>query len=382
MKWTNKGHQFDKEGEKLKNIRTIYIYGAGKNGQSVLEAVSFLNIEIYFVDQDEAKQGKLINDCLVVSPEIFEQRQRNSSIVVFAVSRYQYVCLMKELLGEGMEENVDFFFYDVFLEFYLGIISVYKFQKVYIEQLTQMVTTYCSLNCKNCMMSIPYLKEKAHIDLEKLKQDADLLFKKVDFIKYYGPGGGEIFLYPQLEEFLKYIIERYSKQIGTILLVTNATVLPNESLVKFIAKNNLEISISSYEAVCGWKEKRDRFVEVCKKNGIRYYEQKQDSWIDMGWNKKMEKQDPRKLFRECNMPCREFADGIEYYCIHGRYAGKAGKISCAGEEGLDFTEEETDKKVILEYNVGFSKKGYLGICGNCNGYFGINSQKIPVAEQL
>lgn len=382
MKWKNKGHQFDQEGERLKDIQTIYIYGAGENGKAVLEEASFLNVEIYFVDRDKEKWGKKINGCLVLSPERFEREYQDASIIVFAVSRYHYVCMMKELLGNGMKENIDFFFYDAFLKFYLGIISVYRFHKVYIGQITQMVTTYCSLKCKNCMMSIPYLIQKEHMDLEKLKQDADLLFEKVDFIKYYGPGGGEIFLYPHLEEFLRYIIKNYSTQIGTILLITNATVLPNDSLMEFISENNLEIRISSYENICGWKEIKDKFVAMCKEKGIYCYEQKADFWIDMGWNQKQQKKDPEELFLECGMPCREFSNGIEYYCMHGHYANKARDICNEDKEGLDFTEKSTDKKVILEYNLGFSEKGYLDICGNCNGYFGTNSKKIPVAEQL
>ena len=52
------------------------------------------------------------------------------------------------------------------------------------------------------------------------------------------------------------------------------------------------------------------------------------------------------------------------------------------DQGLDFTKEETDKRLILEYNMGYLKKGFLNSCIQCNGYFGVNNKRIPVAEQL
>lgn len=388
MKWTNKGHQFDKVAAELKSFQRVYIYGAGGIGKDVAESLSFLGVEICFVDRDKNKQLAGVNHYTVISPEAFECEKsivrRDTFIVIFAVRRYDYIYLAKRLLGEGYKENVDFFFYDIFLAVYLNILSVYKFNKVYIEQLSQMVTTHCTLRCKDCIISMPYQKEKKHISLEKLKKDADLLFSKVDFIKYYGPAGGEIFLYPELDQFLMYILRNFSKQIGTFLLITNATILPDEKIMRVIAENNLTIRISNYESVKGWKEKRDKFAVACEKSGVNYYEQKVDSWIDMGWNDKKEIIEPwaRQMFEQCDMPCRGFAEGIEYYCLQGQYTNKAWSICDSNGEELDFMDQVTDKKAILEYNLGYSEKGYLGICAQCNGYFGINLKKIPVAEQL
>lgn len=387
MQWTNKGHQFDKIAEKLKSFQTIYIYGAGETGRNVAEMVSFLGTGICFVDRDKSKQLSGVNHNPVISPEEFDSKilcREDQFIIVFAVKRYDYLYMAKHLLGEGYRENIDFFFHDTFLAMYLNILSVYKFNKVYIEQMTQMVTTYCSLRCKECMMSIPYLKNKKHTPLERLKEDADLLFSKVDFIKNYGPGGGEIFLYPDLGQFITYIIENYSNQIGTILLITNATVLPDKTVMKVIADNGLRIKISSYETVEGWKEKRDMFVALCEESGVAYYEQKIDAWIDMGWNEKKDltKHRAQFMFDQCSMICRGFKDGTEHYCLHGLYTNTARSICGANGEELNFMDNYTDKKTILEYNLGYSRKGYLEICSQCNGYFGINKNQICVAEQL
>lgn len=386
MKWVRKGHQFDAIAKDLKHFQRIYIYGNGYEGKNVLEAVSFLGIEIYFVDRDKEKRLSKICGVETLSPELFQQEIENSEktfIVVYAVSRYHYLYLSKDMMGKGYRENLDFFSSDVFLRLYLPIISVYMFDKLYIQQLSQMVTTRCSLKCRDCMMSIPYLKEKSDVSLEKLKCDADILFSKVDFIQFYGPGGGEIMLYPQLDEFLTYILKKYRQKIGTMLLITNGTVYPGEKLIKVLQEYDMSIRISNYENINGWTESKNRLVKVCRENRINCYEQKVDAWIDMDWDGNFPQTcTAQDMFEQCDMSCREFVDGIEYYCMHGRYANIARSLYDVNEEGINFMDNSVNKKMIMEYNLGYLEKGYLNICARCKGYFGINQTKIPVAEQL
>lgn len=384
MQWTNPGHQFDAIGNDLKNFKNIYIYGASDIGKNILKLVTFLEVEISFIDKDLEKQQKGVEGYQVYSPEEFKEKcveHDDGFIVVFTVNRSNYLNLAKEFIRKGYRENVDFFFYDVFEKFYLNILSVYKFNKIFVEQLSLMVTTYCTLKCKDCIISMPYQKEKRHVPLSELKKDVELFFSKVDFVRYFGPGGGEIFLYPNLDQFLEYVLSRFSKQIGEVLLISNATVLPNEKVLRVIKKYNLAIRISNYENVRGWLEKRKKFVSLCEDNGVAFREQKEEYWLDMGWNS--EKKNAKltyQLFEQCEMPCREFSNGIEYYCLHGHFAEMAKGIH--EDQGLDFTKEETDKKMILEYNMGYLKKGFLNSCIRCNGYFGVNNKRIPVAEQL
>lgn len=277
MQWTNPGHQFDAIGNDLKNFKNIYIYGASDIGKNILKLVTFLEVEISFIDKDLEKQQKGVEGYQVYSPEEFKEKcveHDDGFIVVFTVNRSNYLNLAKEFIRKGYRENVDFFFYDVFEKFYLNILSVYKFNKIFVEQLSLMVTTYCTLKCKDCIISMPYQKEKRHVPLSELKKDVELFFSKVDFVRYFGPGGGEIFLYPNLDQFLEYVLSRFSKQIGEVLLISNATVLPNEKVLRVIKKYNLAIRISNYENVRGWSEKRKKFVSLCEDNGVAFREQK------------------------------------------------------------------------------------------------------------
>jgi hypothetical protein len=42
---------------------------------------------------------------------------------------------------------------------------------------------------------------------------------------------------------------------------------------------------------------------------------------------------------------------------------------------------ECDKKELMEFNMGYSEKGFLDMCRRCNGADDLN-YKIPVAEQM
>ena len=48
---------------------------------------------------------------------------------------------------------------------------------------------------------------------------------------------------------------------------------------------------------------------------------------------------------------------------------------------LDKLTGENYKKELLEFNLGYSEKGYLDMCRRCHGMDAIN-YPIPVAEQL
>ena len=52
------------------------------------------------------------------------------------------------------------------------------------------------------------------------------------------------------------------------------------------------------------------------------------------------------------------------------------------DDYLDIEELKADaKKVLLEFQMGYSEKGYLDMCNYCNGADAVN-YPIPVAEQL
>ena len=68
--------------------------------------------------------------------------------------------------------------------------NIFQHGFVQIMQVDVVVTTFCSLNCKNCSEWIPFLKEKKTFPAETLKQNIDELFRNVDFVQRINVIGG------------------------------------------------------------------------------------------------------------------------------------------------------------------------------------------------
>lgn len=97
------------------------------------------------------------------------------------------------------------------------------------------------------------------------------------------------------------------------------------------------------------------------------------------------KNDDKELhehFYKCAMFCRDFYDGKLFFCCSNFAAVRAGLFPANENDYLDFSQE-FDKKVLLEYELGYSKLGYTTFCKECNGCSEeVNQRHVPVAEQL
>lgn len=363
--------------EKFRDVKNVIIWGKGFQGKSFFEKINMADVNSFFVDSDP-----MVQDCLSVQ-ELWKKIHfpYKETIIVVCVPHESEWQVRKSLLLHGLRENNDFFMVDIFVQFFYYLFMYYNSNKVCIGQLTQMSSFACTLRCKKCMASIPYLKGDKYRKLEDVIEDIDLLFEKVDYIEVYGPnGGGEPFLYSDFLKVLEYAMENYEEKFGYILIVSNGTVIPSPDILKFLGENNkkIKLAISQYDSVGGWNEKFLQFKTICAENNVNLFEYDYDYWIDMGWTAE-EICSPKDQFQNCTMPCREFEDGKLFFCLHGHLAEKA-YFTETRDDSLDFNS--CTKEDIVLYNLGLMKKGFLNICSHCNGYFNTNKNFIAVAEQI
>ena len=84
MKWMNKGREFDTYWNEIRDIRSVYLFGAGLIGKSVKPLLQGRLELLGFIDNDENKQGRIIEG-LPVFP--FDQVTcRKHTAVLVAVS--------------------------------------------------------------------------------------------------------------------------------------------------------------------------------------------------------------------------------------------------------------------------------------------------------
>ncbi|MDR1589831.1 MAG: radical SAM protein, partial [Oscillospiraceae bacterium] len=66
-----------------------------------------------------------------------------------------------------------------------------------INYLTLMVTTYCTLRCAQCALSIPRI-DSAHYPFNDIKQSLVRAFSLYDYVEEFMISGGEAILHPQI----------------------------------------------------------------------------------------------------------------------------------------------------------------------------------------
>ncbi|WP_373265375.1 hypothetical protein [Hungatella hathewayi] len=224
--------------------------------------------------------------------------------------------------------------------------------------------------------------------LDEMKKDADIFFKAVDFVESFTLVGGEPLFYPDIEEFITYVMEKYRhKVLSAWNIITNGTIVPSEEVLDCIKKYSGEIEISDYSATLRSVEKSiEQLTIKLKEKGIPYSIYKADQWIDFGYGHSFKEgwTEERLInfFDQCQIPCRLVKDGGGYYCANSKMAQMAGLTDKDSGNFFDLSHfEKGDTRALMEFDSGYSGQGCLNMCKGCNGYRTINRQYIPVAEQ-
>jgi len=307
----------------------------------------------------------------------------NTIVVCASFERKKYESIQQLFEGYGFEEGRQFFQGEVFSMVY----EVYVRNMICLDRVEIFMTSYCTLQCEKCIAYIPYFENRCHTPIEQLKNDADILFEKVDYIYKYKVLGGEGFLYPDLVEYLDYVCNRYGNKIESLHLGSNGTIHPKQEVLDMCRRNNIIVDISDYTNTIGYKSKLKEIKDLCLANGISVdVKRTGEQWLDMGFpvNRPGEKNEEqlRKHFSKCAMFCRDFNDGKLYYCCSNFSAVMAGIFKDNRNDYFDFREEFT-KKELLEYELGYSSLGHTTFCEVCRGCSDeVNPFHVEVAKQM
>ena len=108
------------------------------------------------------------------------------------------------------------------------------------------VSDHCNLNCKGCVHFSPLVKNKEFPVFEEVKRDFVALKKKIRRIGLIRILGGEPFLNPELDRYIKMVRELYKN--ATISVVTNGLLLSqiSDELIKVLKDTDVTIDVSLY----------------------------------------------------------------------------------------------------------------------------------------
>ncbi len=393
MLWRNIGHEFDQIADNYietfqKSGEKIYIFGAGFWGNEIRSVVERMGCFAGYIDNDVEKQKTGADGIKVISPEEYMQLAVKGWIVIAIDTKY-IPEVAQQLKVCGLLENKDFFAWKEFLRKVFPVIMTYYYDKSYVELAQISVTERCSLRCRKCAHACSYVgKDTEDMSIEDVRRSADLFFSKVDLIREFVLIGGEPLLYRQLPEAVSYIGSKYRDQIINFCITTNGTIIPKEKLLSACRNYGIMFRISNYSSQLSYlTERYQRLTELLESIGIKYVlGDAEEKWMDYGFeyvNRESGAEEIQRVFDGCQTSCREIRGNKYYYCVMARSVSENMHMGIGQEDFLDLEKlpDRDYKKILLEFEAGYSEKGYLDMCRHCNGAEAVN-YPIDAAEQV
>ena len=400
MKWINPGHEFDALGNYFKQRSRIYIWGCGEAGRWANRQLGFLDCVDAYIDRDTEKQGKEIDGVPVLHTDVLLKKKVDDHLILIAVKSEDNMRKMEIMLQLiGYIKGIDFFHVKDFIpseqstidykdNFVFRVYCAYAHNKIWLDSTAIFPSTLCTLKCKNCLAFTPYIKQHRIKTLEEEKQEVDVFFKWVSYVRWFQISGGEPQMWPHLCELVDYVGSRYRDRIGNRFeIVTNGTIIPSEDLILLMKKYKMDMVVDDYGDNYGkCKNYSKDIISKLKDNCVEYICQKSDWWFDLGFfyteNTNI---DLIQYFNDCAIPFNANEYGRMYLCSYANFAIKAGLIEDDDNEHFDLNVDMTSENIkkLNEFLLGYSKKGYSKLCERCMGWGEtINKSKIPAAIQV
>lgn len=251
---------------------------------------------------------------------------------------------------------------------------------VSIPYLEIVVTTKCTLKCKDCANLMQYYTNPYIIDIGTIKKSIEKLLKSIDNIDKFRILGGEPFMHSDLDEIIN--IASSSKKIKNIQVQTNGTILPRkDSLIKALQHKKVSISISDYGKYSIYK---NEILEIGKKNNIKVELLSMNYWLDYSSIecRTRSKVELHEQYEKCNHQCTSLLNGKIFDCPRSAHGMDLGIIPYNSLEYIDLIDDKKSIATIRKEitNMYSNERKCIQACNYCN--VGTEVEKIMPAIQL
>ncbi len=247
---------------------------------------------------------------------------------------------------------------------YLKLLSSFlRPNSVVLNDAVVVLTTKCSLRCKNCNNLMPCYKKPYDIPVKEVLADIRRLLKRVDRIVKLTLIGGEPFIYPELNLVLDEVLN--SPKVMYVSLTTNGTILPKEDTLKRLRHPKTVVQLSDYGVPT---QKMDEWIRILKKNRIKYVPDKVVSWVSPGGTEYRGKGKAQlsKEYNSCfsSRYCRTLLHGKFYLCARGAHLADLGFMDSRHDE-FDIRVKRSDRLFRKEFRK-YLLSDYADACNYCD----------------
>lgn len=232
---------------------------------------------------------------------------------------------------------------------------------IYIRQVELVLTTRCSLRCKECANLMQYYDKPYEIKKETIEAEINNLLKNIDELHTVVLVGGEPFLYRQISDII-HMLSKLEKIKG-INIYTNGTIVPTEEMAESLQNKKVKVIISDYGEI---SKRKTELTQYCSRNKIKFFLKNTDLiWGYVG-NMNPRNRSKKQLivqFRKCNNYCRSILNGRLYYCPRAAHGDDLGYVYTKADEFVDLLKPNVDVEEIL--GIIYSNN-YFSACDYCN----------------
>ena len=382
MIYDNKLHAFDKFILDW-NLETEYVlFGASKECVQFIRSIDYLmgenSLKIKCIVDHSVKNVEIIQNINDISTAYHQSKEitiNRTNISLINIDDYdfnpnQQVIITTDVFRNEYKELLDN--EGIKSIWYKNIASIwpYKYKnKVHIFQTDILVTEKCTLACSYCNMFMPHYEFPIHREFDTIKSDIDLYFNLVDYVSVFHLVGGEPFLYPHIEDLVRYILENYNHKIDKLIITTNGTILPKQSTLDLLKENDVILSVSDYsDKLEHIQNKVLKVLNAYKTQNVNHYVRTEIEWYDFGdlrVKKNLPTDELIKHFDSCTAPFRGLNDGKFYYCHLNTSAVRTNLFPLNDNDYVSI--DSVSKEDLIRFDLGFTDLGYITFCDNCNG---------------
>lgn len=369
----------------------LIVYGASVYGEIAFYTLQTLGITPDFFC-DRAIEKDYYFDVKVIKPH--ELNLHKNAVIIIASSDY-FQEIRKQLSDTGCK-NLYNMNYLLNVKIDIGMLSAraadfYDKKEAYIAianaedseeylnfpRVQFVVTSACSLRCKDCISLMQYYENPKNSDIDLYKAGFDRLMNCVNNIFDLRILGGEPFVNRDMYKIIEWYHD--SDKIKMISVFTNGTIIPDEKNMIQLKREKVRVHISDY----GFnREKIMKLEAAFEKNNVRYYVQPYDFWQDSGNLLKRNYTEKKKqyLFERCyERECFSYFNGRLYHCPRAAHGINIGVMPDIKDEYVDLMDNSIDENEILKQLKFQRNRNYIDACDYCDG---ADSRKLKIEPAI
>ena len=360
----------------------IIIVGASRPAEAVANACSDKGIVVSGIcDSEKRKSEKSFNGLEVIHTPDLPQRYSKARFVI--ASQHVQECA-DQLTDLGYNEfysplellkdyDVNKYQHRTSSAYMSSRLDVYKKShefyfddsKTYMRSLDIMITTKCSLKCRNCSNLMQYYENPKNTSLENIISALDVLNKNVDYISEFRVIGGEPLMNKDWAEVVNSISKKNSE--AKIFIYTNATISPKEEQLESFQGKNVNFTISDYGKL---SKNADKMIERLTKYNISFAHRlaENENWMDCSSIKHHKRTTAalEEVFRQC---CVKYIytllNGKLYRCPFIANAANLNAIPDNPANYVDLLSDTNNIKKQIRRLVKVAK--FFPACDFCDG---------------